>query len=230
MTLINQPTDLRLLDAVVRQLEWDPAVDASSLQVTAHGGVISLGGWIDSYHGKVAAEKAAKRVPGVREVTNLVDVRPRADRTDEDIAQDAAAALRLHSTVPHEVRAEVRDGVVTLSGRVDWPFQRRAANRAVREIRGIRGVLSLITAAPRAAVRDLEHRLVRTLHHNADVDAHRIKVKVLGDRAMLTGTVASWLQREAAERAVADAPGIARVENLIEIEWPREPREVDELC
>jgi osmotically-inducible protein OsmY len=230
MTLTNQPTDLRLLDVVVRQLEWDPAVDASSLQVTAHDGVVSLGGWIDSYPGRLAAEKAAKRVPGVREVTNLVEVRPRVDRTDEDMVQDAAAALRLHSTVPHAVCVEVGDGVVTLSGRVDWPFQRRAADRAVREIRGIRGVLNLITVAPRAAVRDLEHRLVRTLRHNADVDAHRIKVKVVGDRAMLSGTAASWLQREAAERAVADAPGIARVENLIEIELPREGREVDELC
>ena len=230
MTLVNQPTDTRLLDAVVRQLEWDPAVDASSLHVSAHDGVVSLGGWTDSYPGKVASEKAAKRVPGVREVTNLIEVRPRVDRLDEDIAQDAATALRLHSTIPHEVRAEVRDGVITLSGRVDWPFQRRGADRAVREIRGIRGVLNLITVTPRAAVRDLEHRLVRTLRHHADVDAHRIKVRVAGDCATLTGTVASWLQREAAERAVADAPGIARVENLIEIAWPRALREVDELC
>ena len=230
MTLTTQSTDLLLLDAVARQLDWDPAVDASALQVTAHDHVVTLGGWTDSYPGKIAAEKAAKRVPGVRGVTNLIDVRPRVDRLDEDIAQDAAAALRLHSTIPHEVRAEVRDGVITLSGRVDWPFQRRGADRAVREIRGIRGVLNLITVAPRAAVRDLEHRLVRTLRHHADVDAHRIKVKVMGDRVTLTGTVASWLQREAAERAVADAPGVARVENLIEIEAPRELHEVDELC
>lgn len=230
MTLMKFPTDLRLLDAVVRQLEWDPAVDATALEVTAAHGMVTLAGWIDSYPGRLAAEKAAKRAAGVRAVTNQIEVRPRVDRLDEDLALDATTALRLHSTVPHTIRAEVRDGTLTLSGRVDWPFERRSAERAVREIRGLRAVANLIAVAPRAAARDLEHRIVRTLHHHADVDAQRIKVKVCGDRAVLTGSATSWLQREAAERAVADAPGIARVDNLIAIDSPDQRPEVDELC
>lgn len=230
MTLVDSPTDVRLVEAVVRQLEWDPAVDAAALEVTAADGMVTLGGWIDSWPGRLAAEKASKRTAGVREVTNQIEVRPRVDRTDEDLALDATTALRLHSTVPHAVRADVRDATLTLSGRVDWPFERRSAERAVREIRGLRAVVNLIAVAPRAATRDLEHRILRTLHHNADVDAHRIKVKVAGDRAVLTGSVPSWLQREAAERAVADAPGIVRIENLIAIEVAAERPEVDELC
>jgi osmotically-inducible protein OsmY len=230
MTVANPLTDLRLREAVNRQLEWDPAVEAKALEIATGGGVVTLGGTIDTYPAKLAAEKAAKRVPGVRGVINNIEVRLAVDRTDEDVALDAAAALRLHSTVPHDVRADVQDGQVTLSGRVDWPFQKRSADRAVREIRGVRAVLNAIAVAPRAAVRDLEHRIVRTLHHNADVDAHRIKVTVFGDRATLRGTVVSWLEREAAERAVADAPGISRVDNQLTVESPREVGEVDEQC
>ena len=230
MTLANPITDLRLREAVSRQLEWDPAVDAKALEVVTAAGVVTLGGTIDTYPAKLAAEKAAKRVPGVRCVINNIEIRLAADRTDEDLALDAAEALRLHSTVPHDVRAEVQNGEVTLHGRVDWPFQKRSADRAVREIRGVRAVVNAIEVAPRAAVRDLEHRILRTLHHNADVDAHRIKVNVFGDRAVLRGTAGSWLQREAAERAVADAPGISRVENHIAVESPRADDQVDELC
>jgi osmotically-inducible protein OsmY len=230
MTLANPATDMRIHGGVWRRLEWDPAVDARALQLTVSGGVVTLGGTIDSYPGRLAAEKAARRVPGVLAVVNHIDVRLTVDRADEDVAHDAATALRLHSTVPRDVRAEVRDGVITLSGRVDWPFQRRSADRAVREIRGVRSVTNAITVAPRAAVRDLEHRILLTLHHDADVDAHRVKVRVFGDRATLTGAVSSWLQREAAERAVADAPGIARVDNQLVVESVRVPDEVDDIC
>jgi osmotically-inducible protein OsmY len=228
MIVANPLTDVRMRDSVIRQLEWDPAVDDKTIQVASSGGIVTLSGRADAYPGKLAAEKAARRVHGVRAVTNQIQVVTKIDRTDEDIAADAAEALRLHCTIPHGVRADVRSATISLSGRVDWPFQRRTAERAVRDIRGVRGLVNAMTVAPRAAVRDLEHRIARTLHHHADVDAHGIKVKVIRDCATLTGTVGSWLQREAAERAVADAPGIARVENLLTVESPPEP--IDEIC
>jgi osmotically-inducible protein OsmY len=119
---------------------------------------------------------------------------------------------------------------VTLTGKVNWQFQKRDAEKAVRHIRGVRAVLNYIDVAPRAVERDVRHRIVEALHRNANIDARHITVTVSGDTAILTGTVGTWLQRESAERAAADAPGIAHVDNRIVVE-PRSFDAVpDEIC
>ena len=210
--------DVRVRDAVMRQLDWDPEVDASAVGVAAKNGTVTLTGFIDSYSGKLAAERATKRVHGVRAVANDVAVRLRLERTDPDIAQDAARALELRSTIPDGVQAIVHTGHVTLTGRVDWLFQKQSAENAVRHIRGVRGVLNHISVAPRAAVRDVQHRIVKALHQNADVDARHISETVSGDTATLTGAVGTWLQRDSAERAAANAPGIAHVDNRVTVQ------------
>jgi osmotically-inducible protein OsmY len=205
-------------DAVLRQLDWDPEVDASAVGVATQKGTVTLTGFVDTYSGKLAAERAAKRVHGVRAVANDIEVRLRLERTDADIAQDAASALELRSTIPQGVQAVVHHGHVTLTGHVDWLYQKLSAEKAVRHIRGVRSVINHITVAPRAVVRDVRHRIVRALHQNADVDARHITVTVSGNTAALTGTVATWLQRESAERAAANAPGIASVDNRIVVQ------------
>ena len=207
--------DVRVRDAVMRQLDWDPEVDASALGVAAKNGTVTLTGFVDSYSGKFAAERAVKRVHGVRAVANDVDVRLRLERTDPDIAQDAARALELRSTIPEGVQVVVDSGHLTLTGEVDALFQKQSAEDAVRHIRGVRGVLNHISVTPRAAVRDVRNRIVKALHQNADVDARHITVTVSGNTATLTGTARTWLQRDAAERAAANAPGIAAVDNRI---------------
>lgn len=222
--------DVRTRDAVLRQLEWDPELDAGGIGVAAKGGVVTLTGFIDSYSAKLAAERAAKRVRGVRAVANDIDVRLRLERTDADIATDVVRALELRSTIPGTVQAAVHNGHVTLTGKVDWLYQQRDAEKAVRHIRGVRSVLNHITVAPRTVERDVRHRIVEALHRNANTDARHITVTVSGDKATLTGSVGSWLQRESAERAAADAPGITQVENRILVE-PRSLDSVpDEMC
>ena len=151
MIVANPPTDTRLRAGIVRQLEWDPAVDDTVIHVEANAGIVTLTGRVSTYPEKLAAEKAAKRVHGVRAVRNQLDVVLKVDRTDEDIADDAAEALRLHCTIPRDVRVTVQDATLTLSGRVDWPYQRRTAERAVRDIRGVRDLVNAMTVAPRAA-------------------------------------------------------------------------------
>jgi osmotically-inducible protein OsmY len=186
--------------------------------VSASHGTVTLSGSVDTYSGKLAAERAAKRVHGVRAVANDIDVRLRFERTDGDIAQDATRALELRSSIPDSVQAVVRDGHVTLTGNVEWFFQKESAERAVRHIRGVRGVFNHIAVAPKAAVRDVRHRIVKALHQNADIDARHITVTVSGNTATLTGIVGTWLQRESAERAAANAPGIVLVENRITVQ------------
>jgi osmotically-inducible protein OsmY len=224
--------DVRVRDAVMRQLDWDPEVDGSAVGVAAKNGTVTLTGFIDTYSGKLAAERAAKRVHGVRAVANDIEVRLRLERTDADIAQDAVRALELHSTIPEIVQAVVHNGHVTLTGKVDWLYQKDSAEKAVRHIRGVRSVLNRISVAPRAAVRDVRYRIVKALHQNADVDARHVTVTVSGDTATLTGTVGTWLQRESAGRAASSAPGIAHVDNRIIVQSFHDSKmdEWDDIC
>jgi osmotically-inducible protein OsmY len=222
--------DVRVRDAVLRQLEWDPEVDASAIGVAAKGGTVTLTGLIGTYSGKLAAERAAKRVRGVRAVANDIEVRLKLERTDSDIAADVARVLELRSTIPDRVQAAVHGGHVTLTGNVEWLFQKREAEKALRHIKGLRGVVNHITVAPRAIERDVRHRIVEALHRNANIDARHIVVTLSGDKAILTGSVGTWLQRESAERAAADAPGIAQVENRIVVEPPVVRGGSDEVC
>jgi osmotically-inducible protein OsmY len=221
-------TDVSMKDAVMRQLEWDPEVDATAVGVAARNGAVTLTGYTGTYFSKLAAERAAKRVRGVRAVANDIEVRLKLERVDADVAADVVRALELHSTIPDTVQAAVHRGYVTLTGPVNWMYQKRDAEKAVRHVRGVREVLNHIVIAPRAVERDVRHRIVEALHRNANLDSRNISISVSGDTATLTGTVGSWLQRESAERAAFDAPGIVHVDNRIAVE-PR-PSDIDELC
>lgn len=223
-------TDIRIRDEVLRQLDWDPEVDASAIGIAAKDGAVTLTGYIGTYAGKLAAERAAKRVRGVRVVANDIDVRLKLERTDADIAADVSRVLALRSTIPDSVQAAVHNGHVTLTGKVQWVFEKQAAEKVVAHVRGVHGVLNHVVVAPRAVERDVRHRIVEALHRNADIDARHIRVNVAGDRAILTGCVATFLQRESAERAASDAPGITRVENRIVVEPPVFEAVPDEMC
>jgi len=214
--------DHRVRDAVAQQLEWDPSIDASDVAVTARDGSVTLTGVVATYAGKLAAERAAKRVGGVRAVANELEVRLAVGRTDVDIAADAAAILRMHHEIPDSVQAVVHHGHLTLTGIVDWHYQRLQAEKAVRYIRGVRHVLDHIEVRPRAAGVDLRHRITQALHRNASLDAQQIQVTVSGGGSVvhLQGTASSWQQRQAAERAAFDAPGVTTVDNQIVVDPP----------
>jgi osmotically-inducible protein OsmY len=229
MTTANlSDTDVRVRDAVMRQFEWDPEVDATAIGVAARKGTVTLTGYIDTYSGKLAAERAAKRVRGVRAVANDIEVRLKLARVDADIAADVARALELRSSIPAGVQAVVHNGHVTLTGQVNWFFQRREAEKAVRHIRGVRDLVNYIVVAPQAVERDVRHRIVEALHRNANLDARGITVTLVGAKAILEGSVSNWLERETAERAAADAPGVSQVENRIAVEPPL--GNMDEIC
>lgn len=225
-------TDIRLRDAVVRQLEWDAEVDGSAIGVAARDGVVTLTGFTDSYTGKLTAERVVKQVRGVRAVANDITVRLRVGRTDTDIAHDVAQALKLRPSLAENVQAVVHSGHVTLTGTVEWVFQRDHAANAVTHIPGVLGVANYITVNPHTRLRNVQRRIVRALHRNADLDARHMNVIVSDDVVTLKGTVGSWMQRDAAERAAGSAPGIRRVDNEIVVE-PRGLHEfepADEIC
>jgi osmotically-inducible protein OsmY len=230
VTTTAKDIDQWMRHAVMRELDWDRRINASDVAATAKDGAVTLTGYINTYAGKLAAERAAKRVRGVRAVANDLIVRLGAARTDTDIAADVAHALRVNAAIPEAVQAAVHNAVVTLTGEAKWSFQAREAERTVRHITGVRAVHNYLTVIPRAIAKDVQHRIIEALHHNANVDARHIAVKITGDTAELTGTVGTWLQRETAERAAANAPGIRYVHNNLAVMPPQVDTAEDELC
>lgn len=231
-TLTVSGFDLKLRTAVMRQLDWDPEVEAAGIGVTTRDGVVTLTGSIDSYTQKLAAERVVKRVRGVRAVANDLSVPAMAGRSDSEIAHDAAQALALRPILADTVQVTVHHAHVTLTGTVPWLYQKGDAEDAVRHIRGVRGVNNHIGIKPASSERDLRRRIVGALHRQADLDARHIHVDASGDTVVLTGAVATWSQRDTAERAAGAAPGIVRVDNQIDV-VPVEPVELeppDELC
>jgi osmotically-inducible protein OsmY len=210
-------SDLRTREAVMRQLEGDPRVDASEVGVSATEGAVLLSGFIDTYEGKLAAERAAKRVRGVRAVANDLQVKLRLTRTDDDIARDAARALQLRAAIPEKVQAAVHQGHITLTGTVSWLFQRDLAEEMVRYLPGVVEVINRINVVSGSTPRDIRKRITETLHRMADVDARHIDVEINGSVVSLHGEVSSWAELDAAGVAAAIAPGITRVDNHIRI-------------
>jgi osmotically-inducible protein OsmY len=204
--------DLRVRDAVIQELDWDPRFDAATIGVSARNGAVTLTGSIDSYSGKLAAARAAKRVRGVRVVANDVQVTLRHERKDPDIATDIVREFGLRSKAMPDVQAVVHDGRVTLTGTVKSLFHRTAAERAIRHVPGVKGVVNHVTVA--RAAPDLD-RLIGAIARTAGVPHRAVCVEVSDDLVTLKGEVPSWRARDAAEDAVRLGTGVGRIDNQI---------------
>jgi osmotically-inducible protein OsmY len=209
--------DERLKTTISNQIAWDPEVDATLVGVTAKDGIVTLSGYIDTYAGKLAAERAARRVYGVRAVVNELEVKLSFEQIDPDLAEAALDALKQRIDVPVGVGVTVRKGFLTLTGTVEWMYQRAAAERAVRYLRGVRGIDNRIELKPRVSPDDVQKKITEALHRHADLDARRIHVEAEGSKIILTGSVGSWIDKDEAQRAAWAAPGVFSVENRIEI-------------
>lgn len=212
--------DKEIQQAVLRELDWDPLVKSTEIGVSVKDGIVTLSGFVDSYSKKYNAERAAKRLAGVKAVVNDLKVKlPTSDeRTDVDIAQAAVHALEEHLNLPrNQIKVTVRDGWITLEGEVEWNYQKEEANSAVRYLTGVKGVINLITVRPVVEPMDVRQKIEEALKRIASLDAGRISVQAQGSKVILRGTVHSWAERDAAERAAWRAPGVAEVENLITV-------------
>lgn len=214
--------DKELRQNVIDELEFEPSIDSADIGVAAENGVVTLSGHVTSYMQKISAERAAWRVKGVKAIAQEIEVRLPWDKKvhDDEIAKRAIDILAWNTLVPDDsIKVLVREGFVTLSGQVDWNYQRDVAAREVQKLSGVRGLVNNITLVPSVQKVDIRQRVLDALKRHAEVEANRINVDVdSGGGVKLSGVVDDWEERQAVERAVWSAPGVRSVVDNIRID------------
>jgi osmotically-inducible protein OsmY len=204
------------------ELKWDPSVDDKRIGVAVSNGVVTLTGDVPHYFARWAAEQTAKRVKGVRAIANDIDIKIPASgtRSDTEIAEAVANALRWNVSLSGtEIKPPVvKDGWVSLSGQVDWGFQRIAAESAVRNLMGVKGVTNDISVKPSVKASDVKQKIEDAFKRHAILDAKDIQVVVHNASVSLNGHVHTWQEREDATLAAWAAPGVNTVENHLAIQ------------
>ncbi|WP_342240006.1 BON domain-containing protein [Inquilinus sp. OTU3971] len=201
---------------VLNELAWDPTFDATHIGVAADNGVVTLTGHVTTYAEKLAAERAAQRVTGVRGIAEEIEVRPSyAKKTkDDEIAERAVRILQWDVSVPPgRISVKVEKGWVTLTGSVDWDYQRGAAAADIQKLSGVVGLMNLIKVQPAVRAADVKQKIEDAFRRNAVLDAGEIRVSAVDGTITLNGRVRNWAERNTAERAAWSAPGVTAVED-----------------
>lgn len=214
-------TDSQIQAHVMQELKWDPSVSHEHIGVAVSDGIVTLSGTVPTYIEKTAAEKTAQRVAGVRAVVEKIEVKLPGShkRDDQDIAKALVTLFQWNVQVPDDlIKASVENAWVTLSGRVEWDYQRKAAENCAKGLTGVNGVTSNIVinsrvAQPEAIKQRIEDALKREVHR----EAQHISVDVHGDKVTLSGNVHSFAEMESAKWAAWSAPGVTSVENKLHV-------------
>ncbi|CAN5579073.1 BON domain-containing protein [soil metagenome] len=217
-------SDSQLKKDVLEELKWEPSVSATHVGVEVSDGIVTLAGHVGSYAEKYHAERAAQRVEGVRALAVEMDVRLPGGlslRNDADIARSVETALEWMTDLPRGgVKVSVESGWITLTGEVDFDYQRRAATRGVRYLMGVTGVSDQITLAPQTITQgDVKTSIEGALHRRARADARDIVVDVDGTQVTLSGHVSSWTEAEVARHSAWNTRGVQSVVDKLTVSY-----------
>lgn len=216
-------SDTQIQKDVMDELKWEPWLTASEIGVAVKNGIVTLSGQVDSFSKKLLAEKAAKRVVGVKAVAEDIHVglSPSYRKTDAEIADAVLNALKWHTAVQEEeIKIKVEDGAVRLEGEVEWDYQRISAKSAIENLAGVQSVINLITVKPKIKASDIQEKINNAFIRSATIDAEKVTVEVSGSKVILNGKVRSFAEKEDAERAAWNAPGVTSLESNLAIDVP----------
>ncbi|HVZ55460.1 MAG TPA: BON domain-containing protein [Chitinophagaceae bacterium] len=216
-------SDTSIRNNVLEELRWEPILSDTRVEVGVTNGMVTLNGTVDTYSKKVIAEKATRRVAGVKGLQDDLQVRPSAGfrRTDAEILEAVRNALTWHTGVREEdIRVSVHGGNLKLEGEVAWEYQRGQVQTAVENLAGVISVTNLISVKPKVSATDVQQKIQDALIRSAAIDSGKITVDVDGSKVVLRGSVRSLLQKQDAEAAAWNAPGVISVENRLEVEDP----------
>jgi len=215
-------SDTEIQRDVQNEMQWDPSLDESAIGVKVQDGVVTLVGGVSHYADRWTAEDIAKRVSGVRAVANDIEVKIPAvgERSYTDIASAAVNALKWNvSLLSADVKAVVRHGWITLSGQVKFGYQKSAAETTVRYLLGVKGIINDITVKPSIKMIDVKQKIEEAFQRQARLDSKEIDVDVDDNQVTLKGCVHSWREKDDAARAAWAAPGVAKVENKLQVQY-----------
>ena len=214
-------TDVEIQKDVMDELKWELLQNANEIGVAVKNGIVTLSGTVDSYYKKLQAERATKKVLGVKAVAQEIAVQlvDRSKRTDAEIASAVINALAWHSSIPEEkIKVKVEKGWVTLEGEVEWDFQRNYSRTAVENLQGVVGISNNIRIAPKLKSADIKNKIFAAFHRSATLDSDSININTEGGKVVLTGKVRSFVEKKDAEKAAYLAPGVTEVENKLVID------------
>lgn len=211
--------DHKLKQDVLDELAWEPSISADHIGVTAKNGVVTLMGHVDTYWQKRAAELAVGRVQGVKAIAEEIEIKLpfTLKRSDEEIATAAIARLAWDISLPKDaVMVKVEDGFVTLTGQVDWQYQKLSAAEAIRSLSGVTGIANHCKTKPRPDIKSIGDDIMNALHRSWYFDDN-IKVSADGGKVHLTGNVDTWNERQTAASTAWASAGTTSVINDIHI-------------
>lgn len=214
-------TNEQIQKDVYDELKWDPRINETEVGVSISEGVVTLSGYVPLYAEKKAAQEAAQRVAGVTAVVDDIKVKVMSafKKDDQDVAKAALNALEWHVWIPHKnIKLVVADGWITLSGEVEWDYQRKAVESAVRYLSGVKGVINNITLKPAINTKDIKDKIEKAILRMAQEDIAKINVTSSDSEVRLSGSVSSWAERSNAESAAWSASGVLKVKNEIRIQ------------
>jgi osmotically-inducible protein OsmY len=220
MTEDDGMKDTDLQQDILDALDFEPSIDAADIGVSVDEGVVTLTGHVTTFADRATAEKVTMRVKGVRGIVVDIEVRPiGTHRTaDDDIAKRILHILEWNTSVPENViRVKVHNGWVTLSGDVQWNFQKQAAARAIRGLAGVTGLTNAISISPSFSPSDVHERIENALRRDAELEASGIRITVDSGHVILSGHVRHIKERQTAERAAWSVPGVKSVEDRISV-------------
>jgi osmotically-inducible protein OsmY len=210
-------SDSELQQDVIDELKFEPAVDHSRIGVTARDGIVTLTGYVPNYFQKAAAEKAVKRVEGVKAIAEEIEVRFLTDpgTNDAEIAERILLMFEWDVSIPEDLQIKVEKGWVTISGETDFYYQKKAARKAAGKVTGVTGISDLVTVRPQPTAFDVRDRIREAFKRSGTIDASAIDIQIQGNKVKLGGKVRGWNERKAAEQAALSAPGVNEVEDNI---------------